>query len=555
MAKVTVFGAGVAGLTAAHELNRLGHQVSVYEANPDAGGFFRSARKTQDQGMPSEYSWHGLGPWYHNVFDLMKQIPFDDKGSVYDRALSRPLNYGIVPDDANGPLDDEDVFTGRRRFRMTRRDQLARDWWLFRSWSTHRRSDERYALLNAAEHWRPWLSDLGWKTWRSTFGPWIGSEWTRVSLHHVGLFFQKNLMAGPPHAHPADADGPAWTHGSRDGWLLLKGPSNEFWFEPWVRHLKAVGVTLAFDTSLQELTFDGQRVTGAVLASGERVEADMFVLAINPFMAADILDKTPALRGIDTLRLFRPLVQDGPHTQVSFRIAFAEKIKWPNKPAAVIVADSEFDLTLFAEEQVWRRDVSLGEGVKALWTGTACAGTVPGRVHGLPLERCTKEEFVEEVLAQLRRCKGLDGLIREANGGRGFAEFPILRVEVWHEWTFSPEGIRPRQPKWVTTSSNQPYRPSQRTPIDNLLLAGAHTRTDADIWSIEGAVESGRRAARHLDPRVPLLSQHKPAWLRALSRLDDLCFALGLPHVVDLGALALVVLALVAIAESIHRAR
>lgn len=80
-----VFGAGIAGLSAAHEFARLGYEVSVYEANNEAGGFFRSARMPGDGDMPSGYSWHGMGPWYHNVFDLLRQIPFDETGSVYDK--------------------------------------------------------------------------------------------------------------------------------------------------------------------------------------------------------------------------------------------------------------------------------------------------------------------------------------------------------------------------------------------------------------------------------------------------------------------------------------
>ncbi|BFL83726.1 hypothetical protein LFREDSHE_21760 [Shewanella baltica] len=72
---VAIFGGGIAGLTAAHEFAKLGYQVKVFEANADAGGFFRSARRKEDQGMPSEYSWHGMGPWYNNFFELIKEIP------------------------------------------------------------------------------------------------------------------------------------------------------------------------------------------------------------------------------------------------------------------------------------------------------------------------------------------------------------------------------------------------------------------------------------------------------------------------------------------------
>ena len=119
MKTVAIFGAGVAGLSAAHEFSRLGYKVAVYEANPDAGGFFRSARLPEDQAMPSEYSWHGFGPWYHNTFDIMKQIPFDQNGSVYDQSLSRPINYGIVSDGISGEPGDDLAFGMLSRFRMT----------------------------------------------------------------------------------------------------------------------------------------------------------------------------------------------------------------------------------------------------------------------------------------------------------------------------------------------------------------------------------------------------------------------------------------------------
>ncbi len=110
-----------------------------------------------------------------------------------------------------------------------------------------------------------------------------------------------------------------------------------------------------------------------------------------------------------------------------------------------------------------------------------------------------------------------------------------------------PAGIEPLQPKWVTTTHTQPHLPGQATSIPNLFLAGAHTRTAADVWSIEAAVESGRRAAKAIDPRVHVIPQYKPLWLRVSSSIDDMCFSFGAPHFIDLllgGVLALAVAAL-----------
>ncbi len=550
MRTVAIFGAGVAGLSAAHEFVKLGYKVSVYEANAEAGGFFRSARRAEDGNMPTEYSWHGFGPWYHNAFDVMKQIPFDGLKSVYDRALSRPVNYGVVPDRDTG-LTLPAIFKTPLKFRFTALDTIRWSKLLFQTWSANLRTEKWYSALSASEAWKPRMTELGWKTWRATFGPWVGVDWTRASLHHVGQFFRRNMQPGTAHEHEADEEGPAWKQGAGEGWLLLRGPSNEVWFDKWIPYLKEKGAQFFFETALTKFLFDGRNISSAVLDSGVEVTADIHVLAVNPFAAAEIISQTPALAVLDELRLFRPLTNDGPHTQVSFRIAFSEEIKWPEKMTAILLPDSEFNLTVFAQEQAWMPQISLGDGIKSLWTGTACVGTqAPGRVYGLPLDKCTREQFIEEVKTQLLECQGLDYLLKQANNGKSLKDFPEVRIEVWHEWEFSPQGIESRQKKWVMSTHTQQFLPNQKTPVPNLLLAGAHTKTSADIWSIEGAVESGRRAAQAIESSVAIIPQFKPLWLRVFGAIDDVCFTLGLPHFIDV-FLILVALAVILLALSI----
>lgn len=536
---VAIFGAGIAGLSAAHEFHKLGYKVSVYEFNPDAGGFFRSARANGDSGMPSEYSWHGLGPWYHNVFDVMKQIPFDEQHSVYEKSLSRPIAFGVVPDQINKSFDSAHIFKKPKAFRMTTRDKFSMAWGLLKAWTSDERTEQSYSRLNAAQFWKPKMSAKGWKTWISTFGPWIGSDYANVSLHHVGLFFRKNLMPGRSHFHPADSEGSSWSQGAGGGWLLLRGPSSEWWFDKWISHLEKNEVKFYWELPLEKLNYSENSITSAQLAGGETVNADLYVLAVTPFAAVDILNKTPELIKEEQLAKFLPLTQDGPHTQVSFRIAFAEPICLDEDRSGVILTDSEFNLTLFAEEQVWAPDVKLGKGVGSLWTGTACVSNVPGRVYKKTLHHCTKQEFIDEIRAQVFECDGLNFMINQANKNKRLDEFTIVRIEVWHEWMFSVNGIKPVQPKWVTSTQTQPHLPSQKTSIPNLLLAGAHTKTQADIWSIEGAVESGRRAAKIIDPGVKVIDQHKAVVLKVLSSLDNRLYRLRLPQLVDVIAITL----------------
>jgi hypothetical protein len=263
-------------------------------------------------------------------------------------------------------------------------------------------------------------------------------------------------------------------------------------------------------------------------------------------VTADILNETPALERQEELKLFKPLIQDGPHTQISFRLAFSEEIKFPRVRTAIVVSDSEFNLTLFAEEQVWDKEVDLGQNIKSLWTGTSCISSVPGRIYHKPVNICSKDEFIEEIKAQIFSCGALNELIKDANNGRGLKEFPLIKIEVWHEWEFSDEGIKHMQPKWVNTTNTQAYLPAQKTPVSNLFLAGAHTKTQAQVWSIEGAVESGRRAAKAIDDRVEVLDQYQPKWIRSLSKIDDILYTIKAPQLID--TLFIVLVSLIALA-------
>jgi protoporphyrinogen oxidase len=528
---IVIFGAGIAGLSAAHELVQLGYSVSVYEATDQPGGFFRSSRLSKDN-MPSEYSWHGMGPWYHNTFDLMQHIPFSEQGSIYDLALSRPVDFGIFPDNDKAQFYDDGLKSIPKMFRMNKFEFIKWFYLMLKTWTSNNRSRIQYDKLNAAQAWEPLLTDKAYKTWRSCFGPWIGSDWSKVSLHTTGDFFRKQLTTKAINQHKADQNGPAWTQGTGTGWLLLAGPSSEYWFNPWVKYLKEKGVKFYWEKALTKLDFDGATILSAFCGE-EKVLGDIYILAINPFITADILSETPALESQEELRLFKPLTQDGPHIQVSFRLAFSEKIKFPRKRTAVVVSDSEFNLTIFAEEQVWDQEVDLGRSIESLWTGTSCISSVPGRIYHKPVNNCTKEEFIEEVKAQILSCGALDELIKEANHGRGLKEFPISNIEVWHEWEFSSEGIKSLQPKWVNSTNTQAYLPAQKTPVANLFLAGAHTKTQAQVWSIEGAVESGRRAAKAIDNRVEVLDQYRPIWIKSLSKIDDILYTIKAPQLIN----------------------
>lgn len=452
--------------------------------------------------------------------------------ACYEQELSRPIEFGIFPDHGRAKFYDG-LLSIRKMFSLSWLSFCRASWLMLKCWCSNERSEIEFSKLLAAEAWKPTMSETAYLLWRSCFGPWIGSDWTHVSLHTAGDFFRKQLFTGPSHDHPADEEGPPWRHGQRDGWLLLRGPSSEVWFNNWISFLEEKKVRFHWNSKLQKLFSPSEKVESAILTNGLKVTGDSFILAINPFAAAQVIKDSPGLEKADQLNLLEKLVQNGPHVQVSFRIAFGEEIKFPRKREAMVLGNSEFNLTLFPQEQAWKSGEFLGEGIKSLWTGTSCVGTVPGRIHGIPVVRCTKDQCLEEVLDQIYRCESLDHEIRASNGGRGLRDFKLNKITVWYEWEFSPEGIQTSQPKWVNTNLNQLYRPTQKTGISNLKLAGAHTRTSADVWSIEGAVESGRRSASCIDSRVNFITQNRPQVMKILASFDDWLFQRKLPHVLS----------------------
>src|SRR6476661_4580539 len=86
---VAIFGGGVAGLSAAHELAERGFQVRVYERKPVLGGKARSI-PVPNSGvngrlpLPGEHGFRFFPGFYRHVTDTMRRTPYGDNGNVYD---------------------------------------------------------------------------------------------------------------------------------------------------------------------------------------------------------------------------------------------------------------------------------------------------------------------------------------------------------------------------------------------------------------------------------------------------------------------------------------
>jgi len=496
-----VFGAGISGLAAAHELAKNGYRVTVIERLTVPGGLARSVRGAN--GVPLEYSWRGYGPHYDCAYEYMKQIPVCDTSSsssdtssatVFDN-LSRQVKF---------------TFTHGTLFRtMSWQSKMVFYAAFAKSLVSSKERQARDATINCAEHFRTRMRDRSsWLHFVSIIGPWVGIDPARASLHHVMSFFYRLYFLGG-HEHTKQCDARGWTHRPGQGWLVMNQPTNEAWFDPWVAHLRSkYGVEFHFESELDHLISyaDEGRSSRirAVTVHGLRTNAwgeqsaDLYVLAVSPFQYVDIVQRS-CLTVQHTMPDLRPLIQDGPHIQIAFAIGFKTPVSWAGDRHAYITDTSPFNITLYRQDEFWGARVNLGEiGLRSLWSGTACITYQKGILYNKPATALTRAEFEREIVAQISACTGLMASLSPAQGVDG-SELAYDYFEVWSGWKFDGSHVQntDNEPKFVDSTHTRTHQPEAATRFDNVLLVGAHTRTTMDLWSMEAAAESGMNAVRN----------------------------------------------------------
>ncbi len=480
--KIVVIGAGIAGLTAAHYLAKSGqYSVTVIEKLNVPGGLARSERPFQ--GPPIEYSWRGFGPWYNNAYEVLKEIP-TDASSVFDHL--QPINFNRI--DQQG---------------CTAIDKAKLGWLALKTWSSTPKRYQNTPAIEALDVLTPGCKqDVGY-----LLGPWVGSDIGHVSQHHSAQFFQRNIFPGTTREWPS-----GFKQGSRDAWVVTKLPTNEAWFNPWVKLLRSKGVTFRFGVKVDHFLDENTLVSNEGPRGIEKIKADRFVLATDPFTAVKLLPSS---------NLIDPRVLSEPHRQVSFRVVFDEPIKTPPN-AAYVLLRTPYDLTFYQPE--WGYP-------KSLWSGTATLDSLPG-FNGLRMRDCSVEKLITELKTQLLASSELQKVIRENNSGKELKDFSF-HILLWPSWqspnSTNPTLHDPQQQKWVNDSQNRTYQ--KKSKLGNIILAGAYMKTEADLYSMEAAVESGKRAADLILGTNTVIPQSTPIVLKVLKKTDSLLYRLGLPNV------------------------
>ena len=523
--KVIIIGAGIAGLTVAHELVEKGFEVEVYEKSSVAGGMARSTRTPS--GVPSEHSWRGYAPFYYNAFEIMSRIPIAKKlsdcerndrdiitfkgqkydvtdfvpkhpgGSIIKRLLEsdKPLEQVWKDNKVAWHMKNPYVMSILEKYKIGSealpdvRDNLAKAGIDFKLLTN--KTDEdikislvdypylsylfiKYAIVNKRRNNDTKLIDLVWPLQETSrqylldylSGPGYGFDKNTISANHYCCFAYQQLYAG--------------IH----SWQVMNQPTSEAWIDPWVEYLSSKGVRFHFKSTMSSLT------PGGAIINGELMKADEYVLATPPEIKV-------------------------PNDQISFRFGFNKKISFEKHNIAFVLLDSEYNMTFYPQDEHWSKDVNLGP-VVSLWSGTI--------INGKNAVKLEPEQLLAEIKRQFLQSKYIRDIISEND---------IVYEEIFEDWYWDSKLKRlvSKNPTWVTRVNE--VRPLNITEYPNIWVAGSHTKTTIDVWTMESAVESGKLASNLILEKYNLKKCLVMDHEIKIGKIDDPFYNVGLPHIID----------------------
>ncbi len=492
--KIVILGGGVGGLTVAHELvhkDGSRYDIHIYERNTTIGGMARSGYKMRNGiKLPTEYCWRIYGPNYNNLREILKQIPLinNPKKTVHDNLIN--ISEYLIADQQvifkmnNRPKTLIDL---RRAFKKIPLQQklsvLNKILYCFMI------SHER---LNS-------LDDLTWKEYIDPnnslcqdmkkyiidiMGPYLGAEAMAVNVPSVIKTLESFKLFNRPIS-------------------VMCGPTNEAWFDHWQYYLESKGVIFHLNSEVVDIHTHKDSVKYVLLTDGEEIKSDVYFCC----MPVESVAGLPSLKitGLSELAIH------GRQLMVGIQLYFNKKIPLPNKDTAMYIPDSPWQLVIEPQGSIWNKSY---DDIEDLWSIGLCDPIRPGLLIKKSFIQCSHEEIKNEVWHQISTS--------EFGQYLSLHEVQILDHNVWDTYVFDGIKLDTHEPKFSTNKGTFKLRPNNETRFKNFHFATAYTKTDTDMFEMESAAESGKRAARLLEKSVRVATIDRPLLFAFYRWLDSL---------------------------------
>ena len=577
---ISIFGAGIAGLTCALELVEKGYDVTIYEKDTVAGGMAKSKR---NNGIPTEHSWRGYANFYFNIFNLLHRIPIQSEhftlneiskhntkddawvtfrnnvyditdfikkhpgGSVIMQALGKDLEDVWSENNVSWHVTNKHVLKVLSKYKIgttqvltekfhnsTAYDNLYHG--LHMKLFNDKVSDKNLVytdLLNLFYHFIIFSSSN--KRSEQYYQIKLLDYFDKTTFSKYTYDYIINFVLGPG----LGLDKNTCSLGSffhffmlalgsntpiNKQWMVMKKPTSEAFINPLVNLLLSKGVKIIYNTELVSINYSNNNITSCLVKIGNKIEkiiSENYVIAINPNYCYDVFNNSK----MDKLaELFNNLQIN--NKQLSFRLGFSKKINFSIDNIGIVLADSKYNITFYPQENFFTVPIDMNYNLKSLWSGTCV------QMH----DNISKKEIMNNIITQIISSDELQIDIEKSSGFRIKKE-DIVYTEIYDDWYFEDGLLQTKNKKFVNTYFNEIYKPSQKTEYDNLYLAGAHTKTSIRIWSMESACESGKIVANLIlkknNKHVSYLYKHeKPNYLNLIANVDDLLYKYNMPNVI-----------------------
>jgi uncharacterized protein with NAD-binding domain and iron-sulfur cluster len=535
---VIVLGGGVARLSAAHELAERDFEVTVYETRTKPGGKARSMPVPGSgtggrRDLPGEHGFRFFPGFYRHLPHTMKRIPYRGRrGGVFANLvaasrvqIARAGGAEIVAP-AQFPTSLRELDLAFRTLRA-----YAGDVGISPADQLHF-INRLLLLLTSCEKRRfaeyenqSWWDFAGAGSRSPAYQKFLADGLTRSLVAakaremsaRTGSYILLQLLFDL--AQPgSQAD------------RVLNGPTNDVWIDPWLAHLRALGVDYRGEHQVQAIHCRHGRVAGVTLVAGGRAledTADFYVAALpvevmRLFASDELKQAEPRLAGLHRLR-----------TRWMNGIMFYLDRDVPLIRGHTIYIGSPWALTSISQAQFWE-DFDLermGDGrVEGILSIDVSDWEREGTMHRKQAMYCSKEQLREEVWSQLE-------------AGLNDAGIPVLEEAKVLAWFLDPSVVHPNptqaanlEPLLINTAGSWQDRPAAATTVENLFLASDYVRTHTDLATMEGANEAARRAVNGIldaagssEERCDVWPLREPAIFAPGRALDRIRFELGRP--------------------------